>query len=157
MVDNTINTYISSGMLLNSLTDLNNLNLNRYTAQLVNYQWHMWLGLWNSSSLQSTLQDQWNRLTSSQLGKHHPLTLLLEVIYTFDLYVLVVTDNSDWCYVWQIKLLDVQKMLIFLSLPYRNIITVYTTTTKSSSILQNLLAFLLQLTEMGYYILNGRY
>ena len=36
-------------------------------------------------------------------------------------------------------------------------ITIYTTTTKSSSLLQNLMGFLLQLTEMTYYIMNGRY
>ena len=38
----------------------------------------------------------------------------------------------------------------------RNLITIYTTATKSSSLLQNLMNLLLQLTEMGYYILNGR-
>ena len=35
--------------------------------------------------------------------------------------------------------------------------SIYTTTTKSSSLLQNLMAFLLQLTEMGYCIRNERY
>ena len=38
-----------------------------------------------------------------------------------------------------------------------SIITIYTTTTKSSSLLQKLMGILLQLTEMGYYILNRRY
>ena len=32
---------------------------------------------------------------------------------------------------------------------YHNLITVYTTATKSSSLLQNFMGFLLQLTEMG--------
>ena len=32
---------------------------------------------------------------------------------------------------------------------YHNLVTIYTTTTKSSSLLQNLMGFLLQLTEMG--------
>ena len=32
---------------------------------------------------------------------------------------------------------------------YHNLKTIYTTTTKSSSLLQNLMGFLLQLTEMG--------
>ena len=32
---------------------------------------------------------------------------------------------------------------------YHNLITIYTTATKSSSLLQNLMGFLLQLTEMG--------
>ena len=45
----------------------------------------------------------------------------------------------------------------FPSLPYHNQITIYITTTKSSSLLQNLMGFLVvQLTEMEYYILNGR-
>ena len=37
----------------------------------------------------------------------------------------------------------------FLALPYRNLITFNTTTTKSSPLLQNLMGFLVQLTEMG--------
>ena len=45
----------------------------------------------------------------------------------------------------------------FLFLYYRNLMTVYTTTTKSLSLLDNLTDFLLQLTEMGYYIINRRY
>ena len=40
---------------------------------------------------------------------------------------------------------------------YHNLITIYTTATQSSSLLQNLMSFLLQLTEMGYCIQNGRY
>ena len=32
---------------------------------------------------------------------------------------------------------------------YHNLITIYTTATKSSSLLQNLMGFLLHLTEMG--------
>ena len=44
------------------------------------------------------------------------------------------------------------------SLLYHNLITsYYITTTKSSSLLQILMGFLLQLTEMGQYILNRRY
>ena len=39
---------------------------------------------------------------------------------------------------------------------YHNL-TIYTTATKSSLVLQNLMGFLLQLTAMRYYILNGRY
>ena len=49
------------------------------------------------------------------------------------------------------------KITDFLSLLYHNLITIYTTATESSLLLQNLMGFLLQLTEMGYYILNGRY
>ena len=42
------------------------------------------------------------------------------------------------------------KNRLFLAcLLYHNLITIYTTTTKSSSLLQNLMAFLLQLMEMG--------
>ena len=37
----------------------------------------------------------------------------------------------------------------FLALPYRNLIMFNTTTTKSSPLLQNLMGFLPQLTEMG--------
>ena len=39
---------------------------------------------------------------------------------------------------------------------YHNL-TIYTTTTKSSSLLQNLMGFLLLLTEMGWCIQNKRY
>ena len=46
---------------------------------------------------------------------------------------------------------------IFAFLLYHNLITVYSTTTKPSSLLQNLMGFLLQFTEMGYFILNRRY
>ena len=44
-----------------------------------------------------------------------------------------------------------------LSLLYHNLTTIYTTIAKSSSLLQNLMGFLLQLTKMRYFILNGRY
>ena len=40
---------------------------------------------------------------------------------------------------------------------HHNLITSYTTVIISSLLLQNLMGFLLQLTEVGYYILNGRY
>ena len=43
------------------------------------------------------------------------------------------------------------------SLLYHSLTTVYTTTTKSSPLLLNLMSFLLQVMEMKYYILNGRY
>ena len=39
----------------------------------------------------------------------------------------------------------------------RNVIPIYTTTIKSSLLLLNLMGVLLQLTKMGYFILNGRY
>ena len=42
-----------------------------------------------------------------------------------------------------------KKSPILLCFLYHNLITIYTTATKSSSLLQNLMAFLLQLTEMG--------
>ena len=45
----------------------------------------------------------------------------------------------------------------FSFLLYHNLITIYTTTTKSSSLLQNIIGYLLQLTELGYYLLNERY
>ena len=48
-------------------------------------------------------------------------------------------------------------IFIIFALSYCNLITIYTTTTKSSSPLQNLMGFLLQLMEMGYFILSGRY
>ena len=38
-----------------------------------------------------------------------------------------------------------------------NLITIHTTTTKALTILQNLMGLHLKLTEMEYYILNGRY
>ena len=50
-----------------------------------------------------------------------------------------------------------KKSLIFVVFLYHNIITIYTTATKSSSLLQNLMGFPLQLTEIEYCILNGRY
>ena len=56
----------------------------------------------------------------------------------------------------KIDYLSANKLLSFLLLLYHNLITIYTTAT-ISSLLQNLMGFLLQLTEMGYYILNGRY
>ena len=40
---------------------------------------------------------------------------------------------------------------------YHNLLTIYTTATKSSSLLQNLMGFLLLLTELGHCIRNGRY
>ena len=40
---------------------------------------------------------------------------------------------------------------------YHNLITIYTTATKSSLLLQNVKGFLLHLMEMGYCIRNGRY
>ena len=42
-----------------------------------------------------------------------------------------------------------KKLPILLYLLYHNLITIYTTATKSSSLLQHLMGFLLQLTEMG--------
>ena len=51
----------------------------------------------------------------------------------------------------------VQKINDFLILFCHNFITIYTTTTKSSSLLQSLMDFLLQLTELGYYILSEWY
>ena len=45
-----------------------------------------------------------------------------------------------------------KKSLIFLSLLYHNLRTVYTNTIKSLSLLQNLMGFLLKVTEMGYHI-----
>ena len=51
---------------------------------------------------------------------------------------------------------ECKKLLIFLDLFYHNSKTIYINTTKSSSLLQNLVGFLLQLTEMRYYIWNGR-
>ena len=52
--------------------------------------------------------------------------------------------------------LSAKKPLIFSSWLYHNIVTICTTTT-SSSVLQNLMGFLLQVMEMGYYILKVRY
>ena len=49
------------------------------------------------------------------------------------------------------------KIANFLSLLNHNLITIYTTPTKSSSLLQNLMGFLLQLMEMRQYIQNRRY
>ena len=43
-----------------------------------------------------------------------------------------------------------------LLLLYHNLKTVNITATKTSSLLQNLVVFLLQLTKSGFYILNGR-
>ena len=40
---------------------------------------------------------------------------------------------------------------------YHKLITIYTTATSTPSILRHLMSFLLQLMEMEYYILNGRY
>ena len=40
---------------------------------------------------------------------------------------------------------------------YHNLITIYTTATTSSSLLQNLMGFLLQLMEMEQFIQNERY
>ena len=48
------------------------------------------------------------------------------------------------------------KTSLFFYLLYHNLITIYTIATKFSSLLQNLMSFLLQLMEMGYYILSGR-
>ena len=44
------------------------------------------------------------------------------------------------------------KIANFLSLLYHNLISIYMTTTKSSSLLQNLMGFLLQLMEMEYIL-----
>ena len=50
----------------------------------------------------------------------------------------------------------VQKKCQFsLLLLYHNLMTIYITTSKPSSLLQNLMGFLLQLTQSGFYILNG--
>ena len=40
---------------------------------------------------------------------------------------------------------------------YHNLITIDTTETKSSSLLQNLMGYLMHVTEMGYGIWNERY
>ena len=53
--------------------------------------------------------------------------------------------------------LSTKNCWFLLSLLYHNLITIDITTIKSSSQLQNLMGFLLQLTEMRYFILNGRY
>ena len=45
----------------------------------------------------------------------------------------------------------------FSSWLYHTLIYICTTTTKSLSLLQNLMGFLLQFTEMRYFILKGRY
>ena len=45
-----------------------------------------------------------------------------------------------------------QKVPIFLHLLYHNVLTIYTNATIYLSMLQNLMGFLLQFTEMGYYI-----
>ena len=67
-------------------------------------------------------------------------------VYTSYVTELVKTDH-----------LTAKKLPIFSSLFYHNLITIYTTATMSSSLLQNSTGFLLQLTKMGYYILNRRY
>ena len=50
--------------------------------------------------------------------------------------------------IWVQKIAD---CFVF-ALSYCNFITIYTTKTKSSSLLQNLIGFLLQLTELGYVL-----
>ena len=47
-----------------------------------------------------------------------------------------------------------KKSLIFLSLLYHNLRIIYTNRAKSLSLLQNLMGFLLKLTETGYRIQN---
>ena len=56
----------------------------------------------------------------------------------------------------KIDYLNTKNHRFLFSLLYYNLITIYTTTTKSS-LLQNLMGLLLQLTRMRYFILNGRY
>ena len=53
--------------------------------------------------------------------------------------------------------LNVNNHQFLLSFLYHKLITIYTTATKSLSLLQNLMGFLLQLTEIEYCILNGKY
>ena len=50
-----------------------------------------------------------------------------------------------------------KKLLIFLFLLYHNLVAIYTIATNDSSLLQNLMGFLLHLMDMRYYILNMRY
>ena len=61
----------------------------------------------------------------------------------------------DWAY--EDRPSECKKLSIFLSLLYHNLVTFYTTATISSLLLQNLMVLLLQLTELVYFILNGKY
>ena len=56
------------------------------------------------------------------------------------------TSDCDWA--CKNRPCEHKKLLILPCLLYHNLITVYTTAAKPSSLLQNLMGFLLQLTEM---------
>ena len=75
-------------------------------------------------------------------------------------YCLKTVETCHSTYVtWPAKInhLSAKNCRFLLSLLYHDLITIYTTATKSLSLLQNLMDLLLQLAEMGYLILNGRY
>ena len=74
--------------------------------------------------------------------------------------VCLVTEMEKDRYVTRpakINHLSTKNCRFYLFLLYHTFITIYTTTTKSPSPLQNLMGFLLQFMELGYYVLNKRY
>ena len=94
------------------------------------------------------------------------LQLGLQWIPLFDVRIFEYLNKQILNYLLALNMwLGLQKSTIwaqknhrFLSfLLYHNLITIYTTTTKSSSLLQNLMCIFLQLAEMGHCVLNGRY
>ena len=70
---------------------------------------------------------------------------------------LVTLYSYKWLGLQKIDHLSAKSHWFLLYLLYHNLITIDTTTIKSWSQLQNLMGFLLQFTEMRYFILNGRY
>ena len=69
------------------------------------------------------------------------------------------TINNDytWYYICSTWFLDIIIPTCLLSLLYHYLMSINTITAKSLPLLQNLLDFLLQFTEMGYYNQNRRY
>ena len=58
-------------------------------------------------------------------------------------------------YDWEIiNYVSAKKVADFLCLLFYDLITIYANTTKCLSLLQNLMCYLLQVTEMEYYIQN---
>ena len=77
----------------------------------------------------------------------HPCTIIRTHTHTYTIICNWACKNQPT---------ECKKSPILSFLLYHNFITIYTTTTKSSSLLQNLMGFLLQLTELGYYVLNEK-
>ena len=75
------------------------------------------------------------------------------VKFVFNVLIVVVSGQQlKACKNWPSECKMISSFFL-----YHILIIIYTTTTKFSSLLWNLMGFLLHFTETGYYILNGRY